>query len=149
MKIYYAHPMSWYGTSREALDVHTLTRTIGVSQVYSPSSKSFEDRVHKAKRSGYPVMQIFADFIRDEVDVVAFRAFDDGQVGAGVAREVFEAIIWNKKVWQIFGKENQPSGPFVNKSLTLSGSGMYPLDLTLDDILTVEQTKERIARGAM
>lgn len=139
MKIYYAHPMSWYGTNREALDIHALSQH---GEVINPNTPKFEDRVRKAQRSGYPVMQIFADYIRDEADVVAFRAYDDHKIGAGVARELLEAIVWAKPIWQIFGKASQPTAPFINKELTYE-HGIYPADITLSDFLTKEQTTAR------
>lgn len=148
MKIYYAHPQSWYNTDAERLDVEKLSE---YGEVINPNSNHFEYWVQLAKTEKRNVMQLFADYIRDHADVVAYRPFYDGRLGAGVAREVFEALIWNKPVWQIFGKRSKCSqhGPFVDKNPQLMEGGMYPATLQFADILTVEETKARIARGTL
>ena len=147
MKIYYAHPMSWYNTDAEKLDVEKLSQ---YGEVINPNSKAFEYMVKLAEANREPVMEIFASYIHNTADVVAYRPFYDGKLGAGVAREVFEAIIWNKPVWQVFGKQ-MPNGygPFVDKHPQLMEGGMYPATLQWADILTVEQTKARIERGTL
>lgn len=151
MKIYYAHPMSWYNTDAERLDVAKLSE---YGEVINPNGDMFDVVVKYAKATNKPVMDIFARYIRDEADVVAYRPFYDGRLGAGVAREVFEAIIWNKPVWQVFGKRSVSAlgfehGPFVDKNPQLMEGGMYPATLQFADILTVAETKARIERGTL
>lgn len=148
MKIYYAHPMSWYNTDAERLDVAKLSE---YGEVINPNGEPFNTVVRMAKSRNYPVMQLFADYIRNEADVVAYRPFYDGKLGAGVAREVFEALIWNKPVWQVFGKFSPVSGygPFVDKNPQLMEGGMYPATLQFADILTVAETKARIERDTL
>jgi hypothetical protein len=143
LKIYYAHPMSWYNTPAERADVAMLEAH---GEVVNPNSKPFEYMVGVSRAERRPVMEIFADYIKNNADVVAFRPFYDGKLGAGVAREVFEALIWRKPIWHIFGKNGR--GPFVDQYPELS-PGVYPAAIDWDDVLTVKETKARIARGAL
>lgn len=145
LRIYYAHPMSWYGTDRERADVKALAEH---GEVINPNSERFEQLVNKAKRNSFPVMQIFADFIRQEADVVAFRRFSgDHKIGAGVAREVLEARIWNKQIWEVIGGRGVfNSKPVVNKFTMDAGQFDVATSFDLHDVLTVDETRDRIAR---
>lgn len=133
-RVYYAHPMSWYDTPEEFSDVEAIGNSPDI-KVINPNSNTFEDRVKKARTSGYPVMQIFADYIRNDADVVCFRRFKDGKIGAGVAREVFEAIIWGKEVWEIAGPYSDGKHEILK----------YPDHCLTLETLTVEETKRRVA----
>ena len=128
MIIYYAHPMSWYNTERETADVKFLAQ---FGKVENPNGPHWHNAVIRAQREGTPVMQIFADYIKEWADVVAFRRFNDETVGAGVAREVLEARIWGKDVWNIHGQPGQ---------LQIVKPG-YP---RMFDILSVDETRRRI-----
>lgn len=133
-RIYYAHPMSWYNTEAEAKDIEALA---SYGTVTNPNTRYFQDRVSKAKIEQRPVMDIFANWIRFNTDVVAYRPFRDGKLGAGVAREILEAIIWGKPLMAMIanaGIDTHPSqfGPF-----------------SFGDVLTVEETRDRIARGEL
>lgn len=130
LRIYYAHPMAWYGTDREKEDLAELAKH---GTVINPNTERFEGSVQSAKRRGFPVMQVFADYIKDHVDVVCFRRFEDSYLGAGVAREILEARIWGKEVWEID-----------------CGGGLKPCITELrsfhaffNNTLTVEETKRR------
>lgn len=71
---YYAHPMALYDTAVERADIRTL-RKLGFSVVNPGSRKplaTMEDYVKLAC----------------SCDLVAFRAFDDGKLGSGVAIEI-------------------------------------------------------------
>lgn len=147
-KIYYAHPMSWYGTKEEEDDVNSLQLE---GEVVNPNSEPFTDRVRNAQRTGFPVMDIFAKTIRDDCDVLCFRRFNDGALGAGVAREILEAVIWNKPVWEIFGSEHdkQYVGVFVNKHVIGTNMQGWHKDIGLSEVLTVEATSEKIRRNEL
>lgn len=125
-RIYYAHPMAWYGTDSENNDLLLLDSE---GFIVNPNSQRFQGSVESAKRRGFPVMQVFADYIKDHVDVVCFRRYNDGYIGAGVAREILEAKMWNKEIWEISGGDAKPP-PHISK----------PADLRnfADHILTVE-----------
>lgn len=134
MIIYYAHPMSWYGTDSEKADVAFLSQ---FGTVENPNGLDWEFQVSQAIKHGYPIMQVFADYIRNLADVVAYRPFYDGKLGAGVAREVLEAQIWGKEVWRLVGYEADLTG-VIKKP-----------DLTRNPILTVAETCDRITRKVM
>lgn len=134
-RVYYAHPMSWYDTPEEYEDVKAIAVMLD-AKVINPNTPAFETRVSKARTSGYPVMQIFADTIRNDIDALCFRRFKDGKLGAGVAREIFEAKIWGVEVWEIMDGYN--GHPFAATPYGLDDEFLY-------DTLTVEETKRRVA----
>lgn len=134
--IYYAHPMSWYNTRDELLDVAALGE---LGLVTNPNSVQFQRQVEWAKRKERNVMEIFANYIQNIADGVAFRRLNDGRITAGVAREVFEAVIWGKKVFEITSDENGVRwvSQLVNPALTLG------------NIATVAETKAALAEGTL
>ena len=139
--VYYAHPMSWYGTDAEKADLQLLR--LNYDHVINPSSEEIKQALeHYIKAHGHAnIMQFFADIVHHQADVVAFRPFSDGRIGAGVAREVFEAHIWGKELVRIY---SGTCGPVCGAPKLLSmGSGT--LDL-LWATLTVEETRSRIKR---
>ena len=78
MIIYYAHPISIYDTPQEQRDVATLE---GLGEVRNPNSK--EDQEGYQKKG----MDHFAGVVKS-CDALAFRAFPDGSIPAGVAKEI-------------------------------------------------------------
>jgi hypothetical protein len=76
---YYAHPVSNYGTPEEREALKTL-RTLGL-QVVNPNSPEYRERY--AAES----MQMFLDIV-GACQSLAFRSFEDGTIGAGVASEI-------------------------------------------------------------
>lgn len=151
MKIYYAHPMSWYGTKAEEDDIAAISRE---GECVNPNSDAFRKRVDNAKRTGFPVMDVFAQTIRDTVDVVCFRRFKDGKLGAGVAREVLEGVIWGLPVWEVFGsteKKFSYAGVHINKQVMFDPAQYdWPMDgLSFQDVLSVAETRDRIAKGEL
>lgn len=138
--VYYAHPMSWYGTPEEAADVAFLETQY--AKVINPSSPEIVKEVSQYINSQGQenVMQYFASIIRDQADEVAFRRFRNGQIGSGVGRELFEAHIWNKPVHRL-------SGGYPPFGLGLDTN--YPSTLWMPLVLTVDQTRARIKKGTM
>lgn len=134
-RVYYAHPMSWYDTPEEYEDIKAIS-TIPDVKVVNPNTPAFNCRVSKARTSGYPVMQIFADTIRDDIDALCFRRFKDGKLGAGVAREIFEAKIWGVEVWEIMDDSQHDGHRYIQ---------FYPDECLSTETLTVEETKRRVA----
>lgn len=134
--IYYAHPMSWYNTRDELLDIAAIAE---LGLVSNPNSVQFQAQVDYAKRKDRPVMDIFANYIANIADAVAFRRLNDGTLTAGVAREVFEAIIWGKPVLEVTTDEdgNRWVKTWIDPSAALS------------NLLTVPQTKDAIERGVL
>lgn len=131
-KIYYAHPMSWYDTKQEEEDISELVKH---GTVVNPNSQMFKQAVEMARLRGQPVMDIFADFIKSSADVVCFRRFNDGYIGSGVAREILEACIWNKELWEIDRGNGLP--PSIQKAMVTYNVGSW-------HFLTIEETRRRI-----
>ena len=80
-KIYYAHPVSLYDTPRETIDLSILKYLWPDAEVYNPNSKLDQE---KYKEYG---MQWFLDRIED-CDLLVFRSFENGKIGAGVWKEI-------------------------------------------------------------
>lgn len=78
LKAYYAHPMALYRSPVEARDLKTL-EALGFKVVNPADPKYSEYQMD--------------EFVKLAVscDLVAFRSFDDGKVGSGVALEVMAA----------------------------------------------------------
>lgn len=79
MKVYYAHPISLYNTPTEARDIETLL-SLGLG-VFNPNSKELDERY---KVEG---MAMFEALVKS-CDGLAFRAFPEGQISAGVGKEI-------------------------------------------------------------
>lgn len=84
MKCYYAHPVSLYGTPLEASDVDTL-EALGFT-VVNPNQPEHDIGY---KEHGMPY---FSRLLRN-CQILAFRAFDDGRIPAGVSFEIADAIV--------------------------------------------------------
>jgi len=80
-KIYYAHPITLYNTNQEEIDLALLKFLWPNSEIYNPNSKLDSE---KYKKYG---MDWFYDRIGD-CDLVVFRPFPDGKIGAGVWGEI-------------------------------------------------------------
>lgn len=86
--VYYAHAMSLYGTKQELRDILTL-ESLGF-KVANPNSTHAHLACGELREAG------LADSIMDRVfrpmvtgcSALAFRAFPDGSISAGVAKEI-------------------------------------------------------------
>lgn len=129
MKIYYAHPISWYGSAVEQEDISTLLSAYSHATVVNPGHKHYSNRAAFLKRMGHNAMPYFYK-VQEDCDLIAFRSFDDGKIGAGVAGEILNAVALGQAV------------------LEITDEGLVPfLSLTFDRILTVEETRERVRNG--
>lgn len=133
MKMYYAHPMSWYDTIAEQDDLD-LIKNAGFEPV-NPNTKFFHDMVELSKREQRNVMEVFNAAVK-KADAIAIRPFLDGRLGAGVAQELLTAIIWGRPVY-LLGK-----GPAGVERLV---ANYNPRGL-LTGVLTVDETRTRISR---
>jgi len=79
MRIYYAHPLDIYGTPQEKRDVGTLS-ALGF-EVVNPNAPE-HDQGYKTGGMDYFVKLCV------QCDGVAFRAFPDGRIPAGVQKEI-------------------------------------------------------------
>jgi hypothetical protein len=82
MKIYYARPISLYGTKQDERDLKFL-EAMGF-EVNNPNKAELVERY---KTEG---MEVYFQLVRDS-DALAFRAFPDGKLGAGVYKEILVA----------------------------------------------------------
>ena len=92
MKVYYARPISLYNTKQDERDIQQL-EAMGF-EVNNPNKAELVERY---KTEG---MEVYLQLAR-ESDLVAFRAFQDGSIGAGVFKEVVEAIANGKPVIEL------------------------------------------------
>lgn len=127
MKLYFAHPITDYGTERQARALAGL-RYHFVDDI---GHRHFEienpDQPHHA--AGYRERGM--DYFRDVVDScwsLAFMRFPDGGVGAGVGREIGWAVINGMMLYEVFDGR------------------VYPTHYKPTPILTVEETRETIAK---
>ena len=94
MKIYLAHPVTDYGTKRQA-DAIAYIREGGF-EVENP------DQPHHQRGYEERGMDYFKEVVA-ACDGLVFLRFPDGSVGAGVGREIWWALKANKNVWELFG----------------------------------------------
>jgi hypothetical protein len=85
LNCYYAHPVSLYGTehrpnAQEQRDIATLT-ALGFTVMNPNSTEHSEGYAKKG-------MWHFADVIQQSCQVLAFRAFQDDTIPAGVMAEI-------------------------------------------------------------
>lgn len=92
MKIYYARPISLYNTKQEDRDLLLLTQLS--LQVVNPNKEELQQRY---KSEG---MDVFTAAVKD-CDALAFRAFQDGKISAGVKKEIDAAIELGKPVIEL------------------------------------------------
>jgi hypothetical protein len=83
MKVYFARPISNYKTPQDERDI-TLLLSLGF-EVVNPDKEALSERY---KTEG---MDVFAAAVR-ECNALAFRAFPDLSIGAGVKKEIDTAI---------------------------------------------------------
>ena len=93
MKIYLAHPITDYGTERQASAVAAL-EAMGFA-IENPDQPHHQEGY---RREG---MDHFRGIVL-ACDGLAFVRFPDSSIGAGVGREVEWAIKANKPVWELF-----------------------------------------------
>lgn len=92
MKVYYARPISLYNTPQDERNVKLL-ESLGF-EVNNPDKAELVERY---KTEG---MEVYFKLVR-ESDAVAFAAFVDGKIGAGVMGELQVAIDAGKPVIEI------------------------------------------------
>jgi len=85
IKIYYAHPISMYGSLQEKRDIEQIKSIFPNSIIYNPGSD--EESNIGYKKEG---MEYFYNKIAFS-DILIFRAFPDGKLGAGVVGEINKA----------------------------------------------------------
>lgn len=79
MRVYYAHPVSIYGTLCESRDIKTL-QDLGF-EVENPNTPE-----HTAAYEKVGMLHFFE--VARKCDLCAFRSFASGEIGAGIADEI-------------------------------------------------------------
>ncbi len=111
-KIYYAHSMYLYKSAQEQRDIFTLN-SLGL-EVVNPSDEKYQIgfKNHNEKfpdREDY--MDYFSEIIKNECDLLAFRAHIDGSIPSGVGYEIKIALKNNIPVIEL---PNLQSSRFLN-----------------------------------
>lgn len=119
--VYYAHPMSSYGTQTEIGDMSTLQARFDT--VINPNTPELQQAARQQKKAGRPAMQPFLDAVRN-VDAVAYRPFPNGKIGAGIANEIIEGLVHGKVILQL--------------------PDLTPGKFDMNDVLSIEETREAI-----
>jgi hypothetical protein len=130
--IYFAHPMSLYGTPMERRLMSRL-ESAGWT-VVNPSAKKHQERVNQIKKefppeeAGERVMEYFVSLCRT-CGGIAFTPFPDGSIGAGVAKEAAH-FVENKKVLIEATWDNEKGRVILNRKNDLSGYRILSIDET-------------------
>lgn len=96
---YYAHSQSLYNTVQESRDCELL-RVSGFT-VINPGCDTLQERLN-ALGSSSDIMEWCEQHIKSPaIDVVAFRAYPDGKIPAGVGKEISAAIACGKPVLEL------------------------------------------------
>lgn len=119
MKCYLAHPVTDYGGSERQLSAVAAIEAKGWV-VETPDLPIHQDAY---RQHG---MQHFLDVV-EECDALAFLPFADGYIGAGMAKEIEHAMRRGLKVFEV------------------SEGNLAPVDMMPECLLTVEQTRAKIA----
>jgi hypothetical protein len=118
-KIYFAHPISEYGSKNEARVVEALEKR--GYDVINPNSAVHQAKVKELqaqfnteanpKAAGEHVMKYFVD-VCDSCDAVAAMPFPNGMFGAGVVKEVNSFV---KRTKDVFGISVQGENILIDK----------------------------------
>ena len=140
--IYYAHPMSWFGTPDEAKDLDYIKQRFSEYTVVNPAE-------FKEGNGGMDLMDYCLSRVRAS-DALIFRGFvsSGGLVGSGVAREILEAMVNGLPVWRLNSYLGRPNGrgkdPVVEqRSIERYGSRNLPL------FLNRVETHDKISKGEL
>lgn len=110
LKIYYAHSMSLYNTPQESRDIKLL-EDLGF-EVVNPNDPMLKDEVERIKfhaideqltkdQVSERIMKHFFENVIPQCDALAYRAFIDQKIGAGVWGEIYCALELKKPVIEL------------------------------------------------
>ncbi|NOS67782.1 MAG: hypothetical protein HOO67_05475 [Candidatus Peribacteraceae bacterium] len=125
MKIYFAHPVTSYGTPIEqrVLDELRLIKF----QVVNPNTPEHQENYQRLPRE--QAFEYFLTLART-CDACVFIPFEDGTIGSGVFKELETFFERGLKVYEFYSKV----WPFVQRDL----------EQLRDRALTIEETREKI-----
>lgn len=137
--IYYAHPMSWYGTDHEKADLQAIRGAFPEAHVINPAKLTAALVKWEHENPYVGVMAFFVDVVKN-AEALVYRPFSDGKIGAGVAQEILAAHIWGLPIFMLHsGCAAHVCGAPKIMSAT-SGDLLY-------DTLTIADTRARIKGG--
>lgn len=103
-KIYFAHAMTDYGNDREAAALHTLrhnsVHNFEPMDIINPNDPGHQLVCKAFKLSGKNAMDYFCALVRS-CDALAFMATKYDEIGPGVAKEIIEALVFEKPVFEV------------------------------------------------
>lgn len=127
MKIYLAHPVTDYGTQRQANALADLRKFYDEQWPQVKMEIENPDQPHHQEGYYKEGMDYFKRIV-ESCDRLAFMRFPDGSIGAGVGREIRWALTSCFAVYELFN------------------GWLYQAQNMPTPILTVEQTRATIAR---
>jgi hypothetical protein len=101
--IYYAHPMSWYGTDHEKADMQCIRTEWPGIKIVNPGGETITDQF-RAWTAAHPYigpMAFFEDVVKN-TEALVYRTFRDGKIGAGVAKEILAAHVWGLPIYRLY-----------------------------------------------
>ena len=123
MKCYFAHPTVYYNGHKKQTDALNILKELGWkdSEIINPDSKIHTENYKKGSGMNY-----FMELV-DKCAVLFFIRFDNGKIGAGVAKEIEQALGNDSEVYDI-------------------SDGIIKLYEKLDekDVLSVDETRNLI-----
>lgn len=122
---YYAHPMTTYGSTIETQDVETL-EALGF-EVINPNSPKYQQKCkdYIAEFGKVCVMDYFINIIKDQCNLVAFRALPDGRILSGVATEIWTAKHANMPIIELARSLDERSMNYPETKRYLTEAGHY------------------------
>lgn len=122
---YYAHPMLTYGSTIEIKDI-ALLEELGF-EILNPNQKKHQIgcKEYAQKHGPDKVMDYFGELIKNECDLVAFRALPDGRLLSGVAYEVNYANDLNLPVIELPNSLKERSMDYPTTKAFLTQIGFY------------------------
>lgn len=126
MKIYFAHPVTDYGSERQAEALSSLQKYY--REQWPRTNLEIENPDHPHHQEGYnrEGMDYFKKIV-ESCDRLAFMRFPDGSIGAGVGREIRWGLQSCYAVYELFD------------------GWLYQVQNMPTPILTVDQTRSKIA----
>lgn len=99
MKLYFAHPVTDYGTARQTQAIAGLVAHF--ADLGRPLQVENPDQPHH--QAGYQAegMAYFKRVV-ETCQALAFMRFPDGSIGAGVGKEIHWALTGNKWLYEVF-----------------------------------------------
>lgn len=98
MRIYFAHPITDYGTPIEAAAITLIHARFPNAEIINPNTPEHECGYQRAG------MSYFLDEVLPSCDACVWMAFENGMIGAGVAAEVQHFEDRGCPTWEVFAR---------------------------------------------